>query len=66
VSDATVHTAGLSGDHGWNEADDRPMGGISTALLLTATTLYWGSLWLLAGVPPISTVVSRRWRNDKA
>jgi hypothetical protein len=58
-----LHTAGLSGDLGWNEAEDLPTGGLSTALLILATGVVWGSVWLLSGLPPLSSVASRVGRQ---
>jgi hypothetical protein len=62
VIDQPPRMAGLSGDLGWNESDEQPMGRLSTALLVAATSAYWGSLWVLAGLPPLSSVMSRRRR----
>ncbi len=46
-------------EFGWNEADDAPTGVLRTALLVLATSGYWGWLWLLRGLPPIAFVASR-------
>jgi hypothetical protein len=57
-------TAGLSGDHGWNDNDDRAMRGVSSVVLVVAAGAYWGSLWLLAGLPPLASLAARKWRHD--
>jgi hypothetical protein len=66
VTHHTPHTAGLSGDHGWNDAEDRRLGGVSTAVLVMTTGIYWAAVWLLAGLPPLALLVSRKWRNEQA
>jgi hypothetical protein len=50
---------GLSGDLGWNDTDEAPMGGLRSAILLMATSAYFGSVWLLSGLPPLASVASR-------
>ena len=54
-----LHTAGLSGDLGWNEDDESHLDGPRTAMLLAATCLYWGSLWVSAGFPPLVCLADR-------
>lgn len=50
---------GLSGDLGWNEADDNRIGGLHSVLLVVATGAYFGSVWLLSGLAPLSFMASR-------
>lgn len=52
-------TAGLSGDLGWNEAEQVPIWGFGTALLVLASGAVWSSVWLLSGLPPLLWVASR-------
>jgi hypothetical protein len=53
-------TAGLSGDLGWGDADDDSSGGgFNTALLVVATTAYWGLTWLSSGLAPLPLLASR-------
>ena len=54
-------THGLSGDLGWNEADETDMNGLNSSLLLVATSIYFGSVWLLSGLPPLPFFISRHW-----
>jgi hypothetical protein len=54
VNQLTPHTTGLSGDLGWPDAEDRSFGMLGGALLLIASTAYWGSTWLLSGLAPLS------------
>jgi len=56
---------GLSGDLGWNDTDDAPMGGLRSAMLLVATSAYFGSVWLLSGLPPLAFVASRVRRRSE-
>jgi hypothetical protein len=51
---------GLAGDHGWNDSDDPPMGGLRSVVLLAVSTAYFGSIWLLSGLLPIPVLVSGR------
>jgi hypothetical protein len=57
--DELPRTYGLSGDLGWNDTDEAPMGGLRSAILLVATSAYFGSVWLLSGLPPLASVASR-------
>jgi hypothetical protein len=59
--DRMPNVAGLSGDLGWDESDEPRLNGVGSALMVTATSLYWGSLWVLAGLPPLSNVLTRPW-----
>jgi hypothetical protein len=52
-------THGLSGDLGWNEAEDAPTHGVRSSLLLVATSVYFGSIWLLSGLPPLPFLTTR-------
>jgi hypothetical protein len=58
MSDHTLHTAGLSGDLGWNEVEveERPLGGLDIGLLVLVTGAVWGAVWLLSGLPPLLSV----------
>jgi hypothetical protein len=51
-----LNAAGLSGDLGWNEAEEMPMVRLSTALLVLATGAVWSSVWLLSGLPPLAAL----------
>jgi hypothetical protein len=53
TSGALHNSAGLSGDLGWNEADETPMDALSTVVLILATGAVWSSVWLLSGLPPL-------------
>jgi hypothetical protein len=73
IIDEAPHTYGLSGDLGWNDTEEAPIGGLRSALLLTATGAYFGSVWLLSGLPPLAFVASRvrdgrerLWRKEHA
>jgi hypothetical protein len=55
---------GLSGDHGWNDFDDVPFGGLRSMLFLVAGTAYFGSVWLLSGLSPLPMLISRL-RGDR-
>jgi hypothetical protein len=57
--DQSPRIHGLSGDLGWNDADDAPMGVLRSALLLAATGAYFGAVWLMSGLPPLPSVASR-------
>jgi len=61
-NDEPVRTHGLSGDLGWNDSDEPPLGGRGSVLLLVASTVYFGSVWLLSGLAPLPLLASRiRW-----
>ena len=57
--DEALNRTGLSGDLGWNEADEPQLGGVGGALLVVASVAVWGAVWLLSGIPPLVTVVTR-------
>ena len=59
VTDDMPQAHGLSGDLGWNEADADRMGAIHSVLLLVASGAYFGSVWLLSGLAPLSYMASR-------
>lgn len=63
--DAPPRTCGLSGDLGWNEADDERPYGFHSSLLLVASSAYFGAVWLLSGLQPLALVASciRRCRG---
>jgi len=50
--------AGLNSEMGWGTADESESasdwGLPQTAVLVLATGLYWSSVWLLAGLPPLA------------
>jgi hypothetical protein len=58
-NDEQLHTYGLSGDHGWNDADEVPLEGLRSLLFVAAGALYFGSVWLLSGLAPLPLLVSR-------
>lgn len=68
MSQYTPRAAGLSGDHGWDDSDaqDRPSGALTTALLVITASTCWASLWLSAGFPPLAFLVSRKQRSERA
>jgi hypothetical protein len=53
-----LNTAGLSGDLGWNEGDDRPANWLSSAALVLACGAVWGVNWFLSGLPPLMPLAS--------
>ena len=63
--DHSPPTHGLSGDLGWNDTDATPMRVLRSALLLVATGAYFGTIWLLSGLPPLLFVASRVRSADK-
>jgi hypothetical protein len=64
MRDGALQVAGLSGDLGWNEADDIPMRGVSTVLMVIASGVVWGSVWLLSGFPPLWSVARLAQAGD--
>jgi len=58
-NDEQLRTHGLSGDHGWNDADEAPLGGLRSLLFVAAGGLYFGSVWLLSGLAPLPLLLSR-------
>lgn len=65
MTDEAFCRAGLSGDHGWNEAEEAAMGRFSTAVLVLASGAVWSAVWLLSGLLPFSLVASI-WRSKHA
>jgi hypothetical protein len=61
--DESLRTHGLSGDLGWNDTDEAPMSGLHSALLVVATSAYFGAVWLLSGLPPLPLLASRVRRH---
>jgi len=57
--DRTPRSYGLSGDLGWNDSDEPPLGGSGSLLLAVASALYFGSVWLLSGLAPLPMLASR-------
>jgi hypothetical protein len=61
-------SAGHSGDMGWGDGDTDEVGPVwataASVSLMIATGLYWGSLWLIGGFPPLAQLVT--WRRDAA
>jgi hypothetical protein len=64
MSAETPRMAGLSGDHGWNEAEDDPMSRLSTAVLVLASGAVWGAVWVFSGLLPFS-LVAGIWRSKQ-
>jgi len=58
-NDEQLRTHGLSGDHGWDDADEVPFGGLRSLMFVAAGGLYFGSVWLLSGLAPLPLLVSR-------
>jgi hypothetical protein len=59
ANDEQLHTHGLSGDHGWSDADEVPLRGLRSLLFVAAGALYFGSVWLLSGLAPLPLLLSR-------
>jgi hypothetical protein len=49
---------GLSGDLGWSDSDEVPLGGLRSLLFVVAGMAYFGSVWLLSGLAPMPMLVS--------
>jgi hypothetical protein len=64
ASDDQPRAHGLSGDHGWNDQDEAPLGGLRSMLFVAAGTAYFGSVWLLSGLAPLPLLISRL-RGDR-
>jgi hypothetical protein len=59
VKDDQMHTRGLWGDHGLNDADDVTWGGLGSMFLVAAGCAYFASIWLVSGLAPLPMLVSR-------
>lgn len=65
MNDIMLRTAGLSGDYGWNDAEDQSSSAIDTAVLVGSAAFVWVSLWLTAGLPPLGLWLTRNWRVQR-
>jgi len=54
----TTHSAGLSSDFGWGDAEARGLGSLGSAILVIASGLYCASLWVAGGLPPLAHLAS--------
>jgi hypothetical protein len=45
---------------GWGHGEETPRwGGANSWLLLIASGMYWGPIWLASGLPPLASLMTR-------
>jgi hypothetical protein len=57
ATDAALESVSIDTEMGWPNADEPEWGPVSSVMLLSATSVYFISSWIVAGLQPLAMLV---------